>query len=106
MKSAPSVPSDLAFMQNSKEANTRKHFSRIDPTKVEFKDSRLRDNRFEAKSGAVGSYGEKANRDLAPVRGRDFRQEKNKKKRGAYRGGAIDTTGVHSIKFPSSDEDR
>lgn len=56
-----------------------------------------------AKSGAAGSYGERAYRDLAPTKGRDFRQEKNKKKKGTYRGGQIDM-GVHSVKFPSDSE--
>lgn len=43
-------------------------------------------------------YGAKANRDLVVVRGKDFRHEKTKKKRGVYRGGDIDL-GVNSIKF-------
>lgn len=34
-------------------------------------------------------YGEKANRDLIVTRGAGFRKEKNKKKRGSYRGGDI-----------------
>jgi hypothetical protein len=55
------------------------------------------------KAGSQGSYGEKAFQDLAPTRGKDFRQEKNKKKRGSYRGGQIDV-GVHSIKFASDEE--
>lgn len=80
-----------------------KHFSRVDVTKAKFVDSRLKDNSFTAKSGSTGSYGERAHRDLSIVRGRDFRQEKNKKKKGSYRGGHIDTN-VHSIKFPSDDE--
>ena len=31
------------------------------------------------------------------VRGKDFRHEKTKKKRGSYRGGAIDVNAVNSI---------
>lgn len=34
------------------------------------------------------------------TKGRSFRHEKTKKKRGSYRGGAI-STGVNSIKFDS-----
>ena len=37
------------------------------------------------------------------VRGKDFRHEKTKKKRGTYRGGAIDG-GVRSFKYASDDE--
>ena len=39
----------------------------------------------------------------AQVRGKDFRHEKTKKKRGTYRGGAIGDA-VNSFKF-ESDED-
>jgi len=64
-------------------------------------DPRLQDNSFEAKKGASGSWGEKASRDLIVTRGKGFKHEKTKKKRGSYRGGTIDATGVHSIKFDS-----
>ena len=40
---------------------------------------------------------------LSKVRGKDFRHEKTKKKRGSYRGGQIDQ-GTNSIKFDSDDE--
>lgn len=49
-------------------------------------------------SGATGSWGEKANIDLIKTRGKGFTKEKNKKKKGSYRGGKIDMA-VHSIKF-------
>lgn len=49
-------------------------------------------------SGAESSWGYKANQDLIVTRGKGFRHEKTKKKRGSYRGGQIDT-GSHSIKF-------
>ena len=52
-------------------------------------------------SGARGSWGEKASHDLRNTRGKSFRHEKTKKKRGSYRGGMIDTNAVHSIKFDS-----
>lgn len=51
-------------------------------------------------SGACGSWGEKANLDLKHTRGKSFRHEKTKKKRGSYRGGVIDMS-IHSIKFDS-----
>lgn len=37
------------------------------------------------------------------VRGKDFRHEKTKKKRGSYKGGLIDNN-VNSFKFESDDE--
>ncbi|KAG0145195.1 hypothetical protein CROQUDRAFT_46122, partial [Cronartium quercuum f. sp. fusiforme G11] len=61
-------------------------------------DQRVADNGFLAKGGAEGSYGHKAHMDLIVTRGKAFTKEKNKKKRGSYRGGIIDTTS-HSIKF-------
>ncbi len=49
---------------------------------------------------AAGSWGDKANRDLIKTQGKSFKHEKTKKKRGSYRGGAIDQS-VCSIKFDS-----
>ena len=53
---------------------------------------------FVFQSGASGSWGERANRDLRVVRGKNFSREKTKKKRGTYLGGTIETK-IHSIKF-------
>lgn len=75
-------------------------FKRINPEEVDFAREELKNNDFSAKKGAQGSYGEKAYFDLKDSRGKDFKQEKNKKKKGSYKGGRIDT-GVHSIKFDS-----
>ncbi|CAG8542509.1 16826_t:CDS:2 [Acaulospora colombiana] len=49
------------------------------------------------------SYGHKAQKDFAGVRGKDFRAQKTKKKRGSYRGGKIDLQS-HSIKFDNLDQ--
>lgn len=69
---------------------------------------RLLDNTFESKfaDGNVREdYGAKASAILVAVRGKDFRHEKTKKKRGTYKGGPIDLAS-NSIKFVnSSDED-
>ena len=59
---------------------------------------RLADNTYIGTFGASG-WGAKANDILAKVKGKDFRHEKTKKKRGSYRGGAIDAGAVHSFKF-------
>ena len=45
-------------------------------------------------------YGAKASKVLVAVRGKDFRHEKTKKKRGSYRGGTI-TLGSNSFKYES-----
>jgi hypothetical protein len=74
--------------------------------------ARLLDNTFESKfkdgwaNGEVREdYGAKASATLVAVRGKDFRHEKTKKKRGTYKGGPIDMQS-NSIKFVnSSDED-
>ncbi|GER45764.1 nucleolar and coiled-body phosphoprotein [Striga asiatica] len=54
--------------------------------------------------GAETGYGAKAQEVLGQVKGRGFRHEKTKKKRGSYRGGQIDLQS-HSIKFNYSDEE-
>ena len=45
----------------------------------------------------------KAHQDLIKTRGKDFTKEKNKKKKGSYKGGAIDMHGSYSVKFADSD---
>lgn len=49
-----------------------------------------------------GGYGFKASEKLSKVRGKDFRHEKTKKKRGSYRGGEISMSS-YSVKFDESD---
>ena len=44
-------------------------------------------------------YADRAYKDLSVTRGKGFTKEKNKKKRGSYRGGAIDTSGGKGFKF-------
>ena len=62
------------------------------------------DNSYEARFGE-GGYGHKASKVLRTVRGKDFRHEKTKRKRGTYRGGTIDTTGGKAFKFQYSDDE-
>ncbi len=57
------------------------------------------DARFQSNAYQGYDYAERAHRDLAPTRGKQFTKEKNKKKRGSYRGGVIDTQGGRGIKF-------
>ncbi|XP_048490415.1 uncharacterized protein LOC104901545 isoform X1 [Beta vulgaris subsp. vulgaris] len=81
-----------------------KAFRRVKEEEVEFVDERLQDNSYWAKDGADSGYGAKAQEVLGQVRGRDFRHEKTKKKRGSYRGGQIDLQS-HSIKFNYDNDD-
>lgn len=53
-----------------------------------------------SQKGAAGDWGEKANNILKFTKGKSFRHEKTKKKRGSYCGGTISTQ-VNSIKFES-----
>ncbi|XP_010451810.1 PREDICTED: nucleolar and coiled-body phosphoprotein 1 [Camelina sativa] len=90
-------------LSNSKEP--KKPFQRVNVDDVVFTDERLRDNSYYALPNAEVGYGYKAQEILGQVRGRDFRHEKTKKKRGSYRGGQIDLQS-HSIKFENSDEEK
>ncbi|XP_024445555.1 suppressor protein SRP40 isoform X2 [Populus trichocarpa] len=102
-KSAPQK-SMMKEKNGSVEPKTVKHFQRVKVDEVVFSDERLKDNSYWAKDGAEDGYGAKAQEVLGQVRGRGFRHEKTKKKRGTYRGGQIDLQS-HSFKFNYSDED-
>ncbi|QRW16440.1 SRP40, carboxy-terminal domain protein [Rhizoctonia solani] len=82
--------------KNGKQKGPRKPvvpFSRIKADDVVYADPRLMNNSFDSKGGTINDYGERASRDLIVTRGAGFRKEKNKKKRGSYRGGEI-TSGL------------
>jgi len=57
-------------------------------------DPKLASNKYVAYD-----YAEQAHRDLSVTKGKGFTKEKNKKKRGSYRGGIIDVDGRKGIKF-------
>jgi len=71
-------------------------FQRFDSSKIPV--HAVKDNRYEAKAGPSNDYGQRAHKDLIVTRGAGFRKEKNKKKRGSYKGGEI-TLESHSFKF-------
>ncbi|KAK4553269.1 jun-like transcription factor [Recurvomyces mirabilis] len=56
------------------------------------------DPKFSSNEYVSYDYADRAHRDLIVTKGKGFTKEKNKKKRGAYRGGAIDFT-PKGIKF-------
>ncbi len=57
------------------------------------------ESKFQSNAYRPYDYAERAHRDLAPTKGKQFTKEKNKKKRGSYRGGVIDVHGKKGIKF-------
>ncbi|KAL2040795.1 hypothetical protein N7G274_006253 [Stereocaulon virgatum] len=57
------------------------------------------DPKFASNAYRSYDYAERAHQDLSVTKGKGFTKEKNKKKRGSYRGGAIDVTGGKGIKF-------
>ena len=71
-------------------------FRRVKAEDITIEKEELKDNSFKA----FDSWGQKANQDLIVTKGKSFRHEKTKKKRGSYRGGEINV-GVNSIKFDS-----
>ncbi|KAL7602332.1 hypothetical protein Lser_V15G23626 [Lactuca serriola] len=89
---------------DSTEPKTINAFQRVKIDQVEFAHEKLQDNSYWAKDGADIGYGAKAQEVLGLVRGKGFRHEKTKKKRGSYRGGQIDLQS-HSIKFNYSDQE-
>ncbi|KAF3790989.1 Nucleolar and coiled-body phosphoprotein 1 [Nymphaea thermarum] len=95
---------DKKVSKGSAEPKTVNAFRRVNPDEVTFADERLQNNSYWAKGGAESGYGARAQEVLGQVRGKDFRHEKTKKKRGSYRGGLIDLQS-HSIKFSYSDDE-
>ncbi|KAK6429318.1 jun-like transcription factor, partial [Oleoguttula sp. CCFEE 5521] len=81
--SAPNaaVLTAAAAAKIKKESNTP--FSRIPANQAV-------DPKFASNQYVPYDYAEKAHQDLIVTRGKGFTKEKNKKKRGSYRGGAID----------------
>ena len=99
---------DASESNGGKKANGKRtqneRFKRVDPTKI----APIADNSFVARVSLLShpttsqstnlislkpapgnDYGRKAHEDLIVTRGAGFRKEKNKKKRGSYRGGEI-----------------
>ena len=62
------------------------------------KDTKV-DERLASNAYVPYDYAQKAHEDLIVTKGRGFTKEKNKKKRGSYRGGYIDVEGKKGIKF-------
>lgn len=81
---------------SKKKSSSFTRFNRINPNEID--KGQILSNSFIDKQGAKGSWGERAFKDLCKTQGKGFRNEKNKKKRGSYKGGRIDIS-VNSVKF-------
>lgn len=57
------------------------------------------DPRLSSNAYVSHDYGDKAHQDLIITKGKGFTKEKNKKKRGSYKGGPLDIHKSRSIKF-------
>ena len=92
-KRSPSPFSARAGMLPSKASKHKEgSFQRVPKdTKI---DPKLASNKYISYD-----YAEQAHRDLSVTKGKGFTKEKNKKKRGSYRGGMIDVDGRKGIKF-------
>ena len=80
-------------------------FKRVDAAKVEAEGHVLIDNSWDALRAKGHTYANKAQERLGPVKGKDFRKQMTKAKRGTYMCGAIDSGAVNSIKFVNDDDD-
>ncbi|RTG86987.1 uncharacterized protein DC041_0008141, partial [Schistosoma bovis] len=86
--SVSSSTDNLVSVTKTSFTDSNTPFRRVEEKDV-FVHPNLRDNSFEAKRNARGSWGEKANRDFKFTSGKAFKQEKTKKKRGSYSGGSL-----------------
>ncbi|XP_069096637.1 nucleolar and coiled-body phosphoprotein 1 isoform X4 [Pleurodeles waltl] len=97
-KALPQTPNTFLKVK-AKKSQSAEPFRRVRDEEIEV-DFRVGNNSFDAKRGAKGDWGEKANNVLKFTKGKSFRHEKTKKKRGNYCGGEISTS-IKSIKFDS-----
>jgi hypothetical protein len=74
-------------------------FRRVKAEEIEIPHEGMRDNSYKN----FDTWGAKANQDLIVTKGKGFRSEKTKKKRGSYRGGSINV-GVNSIRFDNDSD--
>merc|ERR1719414_1623481 len=90
---SPEIPDSSRSNAQGKVAKTEP-FRRVKAEDVKIEQEELKDNSYQD----FDTYGAKANKDLIVTKGKSFRHEKTKKKRGSYRGGEINV-GVNSVKF-------
>ena len=96
--SAPEPSAPLPSKKTGPSAAKKKHQG-AKPTGLAELSAASPDNSYLSNKYQSYGYADKAYKDLSATRGKGFTKEKNKKKRGSYRGGAIDTSGGKSFKF-------
>lgn len=69
------------------------------PTRLAELSAQAQDGEYLSNQYISYDYADRAYNDLVVTRGKGFTKEKNKKKRGSYRGGPIDTSGGKAFKF-------
>ncbi len=91
-------PSEGTSQERKSMANAKKHLGARQTPLAQLSAKATPDSHI---SNAYISYdyAERAYNDLSVTRGKGFTKEKNKKKRGSYRGGAIDISGGKSFRF-------
>lgn len=100
--STSSSPSDSSSAQSTlskKEAMRKKQHQGAKPTPLAEMSGKANEGSYLSNKYIPYAYADRAYQDLSVTRGKGFTKEKNKKKRGSYRGGAIDTAGGKSFKF-------
>jgi hypothetical protein len=88
---SPPLPPDPILKKNGKKVQNEP-FSRI-PKGIKV------DPRFASNEYVPIGYSQRAHEDLIVTKGKGFTKEKNKKKRGSFRGGMIDITENKSVYF-------
>ncbi|MCJ1459566.1 hypothetical protein MMC28_009945 [Mycoblastus sanguinarius] len=80
------------------EAKSKKFHKQNTPFQRVPKDTPV-DPKMASNAYRAYDYADKAHQDLSVTKGKGFTKEKNKKKRGSYRGGQIDVSGGKGVKF-------
>lgn len=87
------------MLDNTTPASAAKKHAGAKPTPLAQLSAQATPDKYLSNAYQSYDYAEKAYRDLSVTRGKGFTKEKNKKKRGSYRGGPIDISGGKSFKF-------
>ena len=95
---APKISKNSAKVLTPVTKEKKKHQG-AKPTPLAELSSNTKDDSVVSNKYKNYDYADKAFKDLSVTRGKGFTKEKNKKKRGSYRGGAIDTSGGKAHKF-------
>ncbi|KAI0169205.1 SRP40, C-terminal domain-containing protein [Hypoxylon sp. FL1284] len=96
--SNPPLPPDPSTLKSNNRGSNGAAKTQNQPFSRIRKDVEI-DPRLSSNAYVSHGYGEKAHQDLIITKGKGFTKEKNKKKRGSYKGGPLDINKSRSIKF-------